>query len=111
MSQIDAFQGSVSTLLWLSIISVGFTENAINKAYHHYSGFYLGYLLSLPPRDEISVSRNITHGQALAKCMLLDLYKCSGQTQQCKVLLIFLVNTSSDIPENNIQLCSCPEMP
>jgi len=48
-------------LLCLAIISVGFTE-VINKAYHHYSSFYLGYLLSLSSRDEIILSHNLTQG-------------------------------------------------
>lgn len=113
MSQIDVFQGSVSTLLYLSVISIGFTENAINKVYHHYSSFYLGYLLSLPPRDEIRVSRNITHGQMFAKCMLLELHKCSGQTQQCKVLLIFpckhLIRYSRKIIFNYAAVPKCPD--
>lgn len=103
----------MSSLLWLSIISVGFTENAINKAYHHYSSFYLEYLLSLPPWDEIRVSCNIICGQALAKCMLLDLYKCSGQAQQCKVLLIFpckhLIRCSRKIVFNYAAVLKCPD--
>lgn len=89
MFHVDAFQGSVSTLLWLSIFSVGFIKNAIKIAYHNYSGFYLGYLLSLSPWDEIRLSHNITHGQPHAKWMLLDLFKFLGQEQQCKMLLIF----------------------
>lgn len=38
--------------------------------------------------------------------MLLDLGKCSGPAQQCKVPLIFLVNTSSDVPA---AVLKCPD--
>lgn len=113
MSQVDAFQGSVSTLFWLCIISVEFTENVSNKAFHHYSSFYLEYLLSLPPIYEIRVSHNITHRQVLAKCVLVDLCKSSRQAQQCKELLIFpckhLIRYSRKIIFNCAAVLKCPD--
>lgn len=65
---------------------------------HHYPSFCPRYLLSLPPWDEIRISVFIAYGLIPAKLMLLDLVNCSGPVQHCKVPLIFLINTSSDVP-------------